>query len=125
LVPGLAHPERYSCCSVPAVTAWRHHRAVMQMDATTLTPPRDRGHRARDLVAPGRAHLLTAANHSDERCINTAVDWLAEHDGAEQAVMLLETNPRAILRDEPLYEVDPLPGRTGLLNRMRRLLGGV
>jgi len=125
LVPVLAHPERYSCCSVPAVTAWRHQGAVMQVDATTLTQPRGRGDRARDLVAAGLADILAADNHGDERCIATAVDWLAEHDGAEQAVMLLETNPRAILRDEPLYEVDPLPGRTGLLNRMRRLLGGV
>ena len=97
----------------------------MQVDATTLTQPRGRGDRARDLVAAGLADILAADNHGDERCIATAVDWLAEHDGAEQAVMLLETNPRAILRDEPLYEVDPLPGRTGLLNRMRRLLGGV
>lgn len=124
LVPVLAHPERYSSCTVANVTAWRQRGAVMQVDATTLTQPRGRGDRARDLVAAGLADILAGDNHGDERCIATAVDWLAEHDGAEQAVLLLETNPRAILRDEPLYEVEPLPERTGLLHRMRRLLGG-
>jgi protein-tyrosine phosphatase len=122
LVPILAHPERYSSCSVGAVEAWRQMGAVMQVDATTLTQPRSRGERARDLVREGLADILAADNHGDARCVATAVEWLTEHDGHEQAVLLLETNPRAILDDGPLYEVEPLPIHTSLWSRMRRLL---
>src|SRR3546814_5117053 len=39
LVPVLAHPERYSSCSVEAARAWREMGAVLQVDATTLTLP--------------------------------------------------------------------------------------
>lgn len=123
LVPVLAHPERYSSCTVDTVRAWRELGTVMQVDATTLTQPRSRGDRARALVQAGLADILAADNHGDDRCIATAVDWLAEHDGADQSLLLLDTNPRAILNDEPLYEVDPLPPRRGLLNRVRRLWG--
>ena len=123
LVPVLAHPERYSSCTVGAVEAWRQMGAVMQVDATTLTQPRSRGDRARDLVRAGLADILAADNHGDERSVATAVEWLTEHDGHEQAVLLLETNPRAILEDRPLYEVDPLPITSSLWGRMRRLFG--
>ncbi|MEO8479733.1 MAG: CpsB/CapC family capsule biosynthesis tyrosine phosphatase [Gemmatimonadota bacterium] len=124
LVPVLAHPERYSSCSVETVRVWRQLGAVMQVDATTLTQPRARGDRARALVRAGLADILAGDNHGDERCIATAVDWLADHEGAEQAMLLLDTNPRAILRDEALYEVDPLPARDGLIDRVRRMWGG-
>lgn len=123
LVPVLAHPERYSSCSVEAATAWREAGAVLQVDATTLTMARSRGDRARDLVRAGLADILAADNHGDTRCIATALDWLADHDGAEQAEILLDANPRAILEDRALYEVDPLPGREGLWSRVRRLFG--
>jgi tyrosine-protein phosphatase YwqE len=121
LIPVLAHPERYSSCSVPAVEAWRQLGAVMQVDATTLTRPGSRGDRARDLVRAGLADILAADNHGDERSVATAVEWLTEHGGHEHAVLLLDTNPRAILEDRPLYEVDPLPISTSLWGRMRRL----
>jgi protein-tyrosine phosphatase len=122
LVPILAHPERYSSCSVATVETWRQLGAVMQVDATTLTQPRSRGDRARDLVREGLADILAGDNHGDERSVAKAVEWLTEHDGHDQAVLMLETNPRAILDDRPLYEVDPLPIHTSLWGRMRRLL---
>jgi protein-tyrosine phosphatase len=121
LVPVLAHPERYSSCTVEAATAWRHTGAVLQVDATTLTLPRSRGDRARALVGAGLADILAGDNHGDSRCIATAVEWLQEHDGDEQALLLLETNPRAILEDGALYEVEPLRLRTSLWGRVRRL----
>ncbi len=123
LVPVLAHPERYSSCSVATVRAWRDMGAVMQVDATTLTQPRSRGDRARDIVRAGYADILAADNHGDERSIATAMEWLHEHDGAEQAVLLLETNPRAILEDQPLYEIDPLPYRESMWGKLRRAFG--
>lgn len=121
LVPVLAHPERYSSCSVEAVRAWRESGTVMQVDATTLTMTSSRGDRARDLVRAGLADILAADNHGDDRSVAAAVDWLAEHDGGEQALLLLETNPRAILEDRALYEVEPLAIRDSLWGRMRRL----
>lgn len=121
LVPVLAHPERYSSCTVEAATVWRQTGAVLQVDATTLTLPRSRGDRARALVGAGLADILAADNHGDARCIATAVEWLQEHEGDEQALLLLETNPRAILDDGALYEVEPLRLRTSLWGRMRRL----
>lgn len=123
LVPVLAHPERYSSCNLATVKAWREMGAVMQVDATTLTQPRSRGDRARDIVRAGYADILAADNHGDERSIATAMEWLQEHDGSEQAVLLLETNPRAILEDQPLYEIDPLPIRDSLWGKLRRVLG--
>ncbi len=121
LVPVLAHPERYSSCSVPTVRAWRDLGSVIQVDATTLTLPRSRGDRARDIVREGLADILAADNHGDERSVANALDWLTEHDGAEQATLLLETNPRAILDDITIYEVDPLPLRRSMWRSVRRM----
>jgi protein-tyrosine phosphatase len=121
LVPILAHPERYSSCNVDTARAWRDLGAVLQVDATTLTMPRSRGDRARDLVRAGLADILAADNHGDERSIALAVDWLADNDGADQALLLLDANPRAILEDRALYEVDPLPTRPSIWRSMRRL----
>ncbi|MBL0177923.1 MAG: hypothetical protein IPP98_02190 [Gemmatimonadetes bacterium] len=123
LVPILAHPERYTSCSVPSVRAWRELGAVMQVDATTLTLPRSRGDRARDIVRHGLADILAADNHGDERNVATALEWLGEHEGAEQALLLLDANPRAILDDQATYEVDPLPVRDSLWRKMQRMFG--
>ena len=123
LVPVLAHPERYSSCNVNTVRAWREMGAVMQVDATTLSQPRSRGDRARDIVRAGYADILAADNHGDGRSLATALEWLGEHGGSEQAVLLLDTNPRAILEDRPLYEIDPLPYKDTLWARMRRTFG--
>jgi len=122
LVPILAHPERYSSCSVETVRAWRELGSVIQVDATTMTLPRSRGDRARDLVMAGLADILGADNHGDDRNVATARDWLAAHNGDEQAELLLETNPRAILDDVSIYEVDPLQTRTSIWRSMRRML---
>lgn len=123
LVPILAHPERYSSCSVDTVRVWRELGSVIQVDATTMTLPRRRGDRARDLVFAGLADILAADNHGDERNVATAGDWLRERGGAEQATLLLETNPRAILDDVSIFEVDPLKVRKSLFRSVRRLLG--
>jgi protein-tyrosine phosphatase len=123
LIPLLAHAERYSSSSVASVRVWREVGAVIQVDATTMTLPRSRGERARDLVREGLADVLAADNHGDDRSVATALDWLTEHDAGEQAILLLDTNPRAILEDKATYEVDPLPIRRSVWNSVRRILG--
>ena len=114
LVPILAHPERYSSCSNSTVSTWRELGSVIQVDATTMTLARRRGDRARSLVLAGLADILAADNHGDDRNVATAHAWLCEHGGEEQATLLLETNPRAILDDVSTYEVDPLKTRKSL-----------
>lgn len=123
LVPILAHPERYSSCTVEAVRAWRDVGSVIQVDATTLTLPRSRGDRARDIVIAGLADILAADNHGDSRNVGTGADWLRRHGGEEQATLLTETNPRAILDDVATFEVDPLRMRPSLWRSMRRAFG--
>jgi protein-tyrosine phosphatase len=124
LAPVLAHPERYGCCSVEAVTYWRTLGARMQVDATTLHSPQTRGQRARQLVAAGLADILAGDNHGDERSIAAGADFLRALDGEAQAELLTVANPGAILHDEELTEVPPLAIRRTWMQRLRRLLGG-
>ena len=124
LVPILAHPERYSACSVESVTLWRSLGARMQVDATTLHSPQARGQRARQLVAAGMADILAGDNHGDERSVAAGADFLKALDGAAQAELLTVHNPGAILRDQPLSDVPPIAIRRTFTQRLRRLLGG-
>jgi protein-tyrosine phosphatase len=124
LVPLLAHPERYSCCTVGAVQRWRDAGALMQVDATTILSPRARGERARQLLAAGLAHILAADNHGDDRTVAAARDALLEHQGFAQADLLLVQNPGAILADGLVETVPPLTMRTSFTQRLRRLFEG-
>lgn len=122
LVPILAHPERYSCCTPETVSQWKGATgALMQVDATTIITPRTRGERARQLLAHGLADILAADNHGDDRCLATAREALAER-GQRQAELLLVANPRAILDDGPTEGVSPVRLKESLLNRIKTLL---
>jgi protein-tyrosine phosphatase len=122
LVPVLAHPERYTCCSPAAVHRWRSMGALMQVDATTLLSPQARGARARQLVAAGLADVLAADNHGDARMLLTGRRMLEDHGGAAQADLLTTRNPAAILADQTTQLAEPLELKTSLLERLRRLL---
>jgi protein-tyrosine phosphatase len=124
LLPLLAHPERYTCCSPEAVARWRELGARMQVDATTLLSPQSRGQRARALVAAGLADILAADNHGDDRSIVTGRKFVEAQDGAEQAELLTVLNPRAILNDEPLTAVAPVDIRRTWMEKIRQLLEG-
>ena len=121
LVPLLAHPERYACCSPGAVEAWRRLGALMQVDATTLASGGSRGDRARQLVARGLADVLAADNHGDGRGLVLARELLLEHGGEAQADLLLVANPAAIVTDAVVEVVPPLELRASLAERLRRL----
>jgi protein-tyrosine phosphatase len=124
LLPLLAHPERYTCCTPEAVSRWREIGARMQVDATTLLSTQSRGQRARALVAAGLADILAADNHGDERMIGTGRKFLEAQDGSDQAELLTVVNPRAILHDEPLTPVRPVEIRRSWMQRIRALLEG-
>jgi protein-tyrosine phosphatase len=120
LVPVIAHPERYSSCSVGAADGWRRAGAKLQVDATTLLMSSVRGDRARQLVAAGLADILAADNHGDDRSQAGAAEALAANGGQEQAELLTVHNPRAILEDRELQAVEPLALRTTWARRLRR-----
>ena len=124
MMPVLAHPERYGCCSVEAVAFWRTLGTRMQVDATTLLSPQARGQRARQLVAAGLADILAGDNHGDERTIAAGADFLRALDGDVQADLLTVANPGAILRGDALSDVPPLVIRRTWMQRLRHLLGG-
>jgi protein-tyrosine phosphatase len=122
LVPLLAHPERYSCCSPHAVRHWRSIGAKMQVDATTLLTTQTRGQRARLLVADGLADILAGDNHGDDRTVANGAHFLEAQDGWEQVELLVVRNPGAILQDAPLARVPPLHIRQGWMRRIKEFL---
>jgi protein-tyrosine phosphatase len=122
LVPVLAHPERYACCTPEAVRRWRELGAIIQVDGPTLTARRGRGDRARALLSDGLADILAGDNHGDERTLATPREFLVRHGGEMQARLLLEANPAAILAGGQLEVVPPLPLRPTLMGRIRHLL---
>jgi hypothetical protein len=116
LIPLVAHPERYSCCTPALVSRWKAAGAVMQVDATTALHARTRGERARDLVANGLADILAADNHGDERSVAIAFEALKDQHGFMQGELLVTRNPKAIISDGHV-EAGPTARRQGLLAR--------
>ncbi len=124
LVPILAHPERYSCCSVEAVRHWRSLGCKTQVDATTLLSAQARGQRARQLVSEGLADILAGDNHGDNRTVATGARFLRAQDGFDQVDLLVRRNPAAILADDELHPVPPLNIRQSWLTRIKQFLEG-
>jgi protein-tyrosine phosphatase len=124
LVPVLAHPERYVCCRVGTATRWRSLGALLQVDGPTLLVTRNRGHRARQLLAAGLADILAADNHGDARSLHPVRAALIRKDGATQAKLLLEENPARILEDGTVTEVPPLDWKVTMLDRLRSIWPG-
>jgi protein-tyrosine phosphatase len=124
VIPVVAHPERYSCCSPEAVRQWKAIGARMQVDATTLLTSQARGQRARQLVSEGLADILAGDNHGDERTVATGARFLQAQDGAEQVELLAVQNPAAILSDRALTPVPPLRIRQSWMRRIKEFLEG-
>jgi protein-tyrosine phosphatase len=124
LIPVLAHPERYSCCSVAAVRQWRALGARMQVDATTLLASQARGQRARQLVSEGLADILAGDNHGDDRTVAKGAGLLKAQNGAEQVELLVVRNPAAILKDAETFTVPPLRIRESWMSRIKQFLEG-
>ena len=124
LIPVLAHPERYSCCTPEAVRHWRAVGSRMQVDSTTLLTPQARGQRARQLVAEGLADILAGDNHGDERTVATGARFLEAQDGTEQVELLTVRNPLAILEDKTLMPVPPIRIRQSWMSRIKEFLEG-
>jgi len=124
LIPLLAHPERYRCCTTDSVARWRGLGAVMQVDGPTLVTSRTRGQRARDLVAAGLADIIAGDNHGDDRSIAQGYQFLLAQDAQEQGELLARRNPAAILADRALEPVPPVQIRSTWMQRLRQLIEG-
>jgi protein-tyrosine phosphatase len=122
LVPLLAHPERYRCCSVDAARHWKTLGVLLQVDGPTLLSTRPRGDRARDLVIHGLADVAAADNHGESRSLKGMRDALTEMGAGDQATLLVDTNPRAIVEDRPTEPVPTVAWRRSLLDRFRAML---
>jgi protein-tyrosine phosphatase len=124
LIPVLAHPERYSCCSPDAVRHWRSLGAKMQVDATTLLTSQARGQRARQLVSEGLADILAGDNHGDDRTVAAGARFLQAQEGGEQVELLVVRNPAAMLQNAPTSPVPPLRIRESWMRRIKQFLEG-
>jgi protein-tyrosine phosphatase len=122
LVPLLAHPERYRCCSVEAARQWKALGVLLQVDGPTLLSTRPRGERARELVIHGLADVAAADNHGESRSLKGVREALVEMGCTEQATLLLETNPAAIIADGTTEPVPVMTWRRTLLDRFRAML---
>ncbi|OYV71791.1 MAG: hypothetical protein B7Z72_06190 [Gemmatimonadetes bacterium 21-71-4] len=124
IVPVLAHPERYSGCTVEQVEAWRRSGTVIQVDGAGLLG----GHRsaglARALLEEGLIDVIASDTHGDARSLAPVRDWLLEVGTGEQAELLTHENARRLLADEPLEPAPPLVVRHGMMAQLRRLLLG-
>ncbi len=122
--PLIAHAERYFECSPETVAAWRDAGALVQVDATTLTQPSTRGHRARQLLGQGLADVMAADNHGNNRSLLTGVTYLRERGGAAQADLLASGNPAAIIGDRDTKSVSGIVLKESIMDRLKRLKNG-
>jgi protein-tyrosine phosphatase len=122
VLPVVAHPERYGGASARLVREWREAGAVMQTDTAYLLGTGERAALAKQLLAEGLIDVLASDNHGDTRSLTAARLWLDEIGATEQARLLTDTNPGALLRDEPLHAVPPVKLDEGGFGRLRQLL---
>ena len=109
LTPIITHPERNPILreSLPRVAEWAEQGCVIQITGSALTGFwGDRARRAAQwLLEHQAAHVLATDAHDTEKrvpILSTARDAAAEIVGEEIAEALAETNPRAIIENQPL-----------------------
>lgn len=119
LVPLVAHVERYRGITLELVREWRELGAVMQSDATILVAGGAMCELAKEMLALGLIDVLASDNHGDRRTLQMARWWLTEIGYPDQAVLLTETNPMRLLRDEAMLPVHGVQFEHGALARLR------
>ncbi|MGH7665070.1 MAG: tyrosine-protein phosphatase [Gemmatimonadaceae bacterium] len=124
IVPLVAHPERYSGCTVTAVTEWRRIGAAIQMDAAGLLGHPPMALLARSFLEAGLVDCIASDNHGDARSLASARDWLTELGAIEQARLLTQVNAARLLANEAPLPVAPVRIRRGALGRLKEMLLG-
>lgn len=124
LIPVVAHPERYRGISIDRLHVWRDVGAVIQGDGMMLLSSGQMAEMSRAMLKAGVFDILASDNHGDRRSLATVRLWLREMGAESQARLLMEENPRRLLRDESLARVPPLSSRKGFWQRLRELVSG-
>ena len=112
--PLVAHPERYGCvCYEPErINLWREMGCLFQINRGSLLGRygRDCRQMAMELVGRGFATVVATDAHSDRVHTPRAMDvygLLSREFSPDTAQMLMEHNPRRILKDILLPPGDP------------------
>jgi protein-tyrosine phosphatase len=121
VLPVVAHPERYVGCTIDMMNTWRELGVVLQTDAIALLGAGPMADLARAMLAEGVIDILASDNHGDRRSLSTARLWLEEIGAGEQATILTETNPRALLEGQALVPTGVVRLQTGVLDRLKAL----
>jgi len=125
-VPVLAHPERYAGIEhgYSWIERWRSLGAVMAVNAGSLWgeygPEAERV--ARCMLERGQADIIASDHHCRPRRsthVRAAWDLLCEAGHAIEARRLMQDNPAAILRGEPVRAVPPVD-LLGWFGRLKR-----
>ncbi len=130
-VPILVHPERYWGYdhSMAVVADWRSAGALIQLNGGSLlgeygAQVRAIAHR---FLRDGAVDLIASDNHarpSRNPSLRPVWEYLAGHGFAEQASLLMSTNPGRILRDEVPQSVGRLQTRSWLTRLARAFRAG-
>jgi protein-tyrosine phosphatase len=111
ITPIITHPERNGLLRQrrEQIAEWVQSVALVQVTAQSLTG--EFGGRAqefsRELIEAGLVHFAASDGHDCQRRpprMDRAKAWLAEEYGQELAETLCVTNPRAVVRGEPIEE---------------------
>lgn len=98
LVPLIAHPERYTCCSSDTVHSWRQAGAWIQGDATSAAlGTHGHGDRVRALMRVGLVDVLAGDNHGDDRSLAAAYRHFLAAGHAAAATQLCSAAAQALL----------------------------
>jgi len=122
-VPVLAHPERYmgSADATRDSEEWKRGGALLQVNAGSLLGKYGPDARARAwrLLERGTADYLGSDYHARGTLhLSACRAALEAAGGAEQALLLLETNPGRLLQGLPPFPVPPLGPPRSLLGRL-------
>jgi protein-tyrosine phosphatase len=125
-IPVIAHPERYQGIfrMLNVVEEWRSAGAYLQVNCGSLTgrygPEAKRV--AEELLERGWIDYLASDHHSrgpmpHKACREAIVGW----GGAEQAELMMRTNPERLLRNDAPLPVAPLRPAGGLFSRIAKV----
>jgi protein-tyrosine phosphatase len=124
--PVLAHPERYGALAQNPELAveWRRAGASLQINGGSLLGRygAEAKRAAEVLLSRGLADYICSDFHSRTGpWVARYREWLEDHGGTEQALLLMEVNPQRLLQNAAPIPVPPLIHQRGLWQRVRAI----